>query len=355
MDRNLKEALLINSNFFDDKSAFSSDDGDEKWNEFNRLLKTHLYIIGFDLSDWYDENDNYEIIICVRIDLNFTMIYNLSHRHPNSRLIYIASEEESVCPFHNKTFLKYLPFDIIYTWQSEATDNHGLFKHYFYPHSSQITQLENFNKKFICTVTSLKSGYGVFMNQEYLKRRNLIYKFSQLGGHIFGHGWSPKLKNYKGIVLNKFHKMQNYTYALVLENSFNEDNAISEKIFHAMKAGAIPVYLGAPNIDKILPKYSFVDLREFNSLSNCINYLDKNPDIIERSRKVISHFLKSTTYEFHTSEYWAKQIVDDIEDITETKYRTWPMWKLMLVAFLLTKGTFLLTKFFRSMLRAFLK
>ncbi|MDB0018050.1 glycosyltransferase family 10 [Planktomarina temperata] len=351
----MRNALLIKAAYFDERSAFSSDDGDEKWNEFNRLLKLNLFKVGYDLLDRYDETDEYEVIICFRIDLNFGLIHYLTQRYPNSKFIYIASEEETVCPFHNRSFLQDLPFDIIYTWQLKEAYNGKLFKHYFYPHSSKITRLENSGKNFICTVTSLKSGYGVFMNREYRQRRNLIYEFDQLGGDIFGYGWPLKLKNYKGIALNKFHAIHNYTYTLILENSFNEHNAVSEKIFHAMRAGSIPVYLGAPNIDKILPKDSFVDLRSFESLSSCLNYLIANPDIITPYRLVISQFLSSTNYAVHTSEFWAEKIVGDIKESQLVANRDWCIWRLLLTASILTKGTFLFTKFFRSMICAILK
>ena len=47
----------------------------------------------------------------------------------------------------------------------------------------------------------------------------------------------------------------------------SERSFITEKIFHAIIAGCVPIYLGAPNICKFIPKKTFVDLRDFE---NCI-------------------------------------------------------------------------------------
>jgi hypothetical protein len=50
---------------------------------------------------------------------------------------------------------------------------------------------------------------------------------------------------------------------LVIENSILEDY-VSEKALQALHLGAVPIYLGAPNAAEILPRGSFINLRDYN-------------------------------------------------------------------------------------------
>lgn len=63
--------------------------------------------------------------------------------------------------------------------------------------------------------------------------------------------WFSEPKNYFGAPESKFEILNNYRYSLVIENSMNY---MSEKLFDALLARSIPVYVG-PNIEKFgIPK-----------------------------------------------------------------------------------------------------
>ena len=52
-----------------------------------------------------------------------------------------------------------------------------------------------------------------------------------------------------------------YKFVIAIENTLAHDY-VSEKFFDALAAGAVPIYLGAPNIDEYAPgEYAFVDAR----------------------------------------------------------------------------------------------
>ena len=56
-----------------------------------------------------------------------------------------------------------------------------------------------------------------------------------------------------------------YKFQLVIENSI-EPLYVTEKIFHAWEAGAVPLYLGAPEIERFVPgPNSYIDLRRFSA------------------------------------------------------------------------------------------
>eukprot|EP01062_Namystynia_karyoxenos_P024678 TRINITY_DN19645_c0_g1_i1.p1 TRINITY_DN19645_c0_g1~~TRINITY_DN19645_c0_g1_i1.p1 ORF type:complete len:539 (+),score=136.79 TRINITY_DN19645_c0_g1_i1:96-1619(+) len=64
-----------------------------------------------------------------------------------------------------------------------------------------------------------------------------------------------------------------YTFALVVENSVSIDY-VTEKIYEPLLAGAIPVYLGAPNVENFLPTRTAAILAvDFPSVASLARYL----------------------------------------------------------------------------------
>lgn len=72
------------------------------------------------------------------------------------------------------------------------------------------------------------------------------------------------LRRYRGIAEDKLAVMSNYRFALCFENA-SFPGYITEKIFDAFFAGCIPVYLGAPDVERYIPRDAFVDVREFRT------------------------------------------------------------------------------------------
>jgi len=72
-----------------------------------------------------------------------------------------------------------------------------------------------------------------------------------------------------------------YKFHFAFENSDNEDY-VTEKVYHALYAGTVPVYLGAPNIDMFVPSnHSIIKVKDFESyekLAEYLLYLDKHDD-----------------------------------------------------------------------------
>jgi hypothetical protein len=51
---------------------------------------------------------------------------------------------------------------------------------------------------------------------------------------------------------NEIHLLERYEFTLVLESDIDTD-WVGKRLFHALKAGSIPIYSGAENIDDFLP------------------------------------------------------------------------------------------------------
>jgi len=68
----------------------------------------------------------------------------------------------------------------------------------------------------------------------------------------------PNIQSAKHIVL------QRYLFYVAAENC-NEIDYVSEKVYHALSAGNVPIYLGAPNIDQFVPPNSVLKVPQDRS------------------------------------------------------------------------------------------
>jgi len=106
----------------------------------------------------------------------------------------------------------------------------------------------------------------------------------------------------------KINLMSQYLFVLVFENS-NTVDYVTEKLFHAFLAGAIPVYMGAPNVEDFLPAPdSIIKVSDFSSaqqLANYLNFVANDYEVYNRYHKWrgdgwSESFLKMLHYTWHT-------------------------------------------------------
>ena len=79
---------------------------------------------------------------------------------------------------------------------------------------------------------------------------------------------------------SKLNTVARYHFCLALENSIAPDY-VTEKIFDALRAGSVPVYLGAPNVRDFVPQASFIDVNAHGGsrgLARYLNHLAASPD-----------------------------------------------------------------------------
>jgi len=63
-----------------------------------------------------------------------------------------------------------------------------------------------------------------------------------------------------------------YKFSICFEN-LSYEGYVTEKIIDCFNAGVIPIYMGAPDINDFVPENSFIDFRDFGSLSDLNIYL----------------------------------------------------------------------------------
>lgn len=78
--------------------------------------------------------------------------------------------------------------------------------------------------------------------------------------------------SWRGIAPTKAEVLRQSRFSIVYENAIFR-GYITEKIFDAFCAGNVPIYWGAPDITKYIPKACFIDRRDFSSYEALYDFL----------------------------------------------------------------------------------
>lgn len=137
---------------------------------------------------------------------------------------------------------------------------------------------------------SWKDVFIMENNMLYQSRRDFVRTFNRYYPNtldVYGRGWEGKSDGwvykifpdppyvinpspYKG---EKLDLLKKYRFVLAFENYKGNEGYISEKIFDALYAGAIPIYLGDEKIDSWVDSKCFVDARKFKSLDCLVKFI----------------------------------------------------------------------------------
>lgn len=248
-------------------------------------------------------------------------------RGMKERLVLFLWEGKAVSP-SNYNFALYKKFNYIFTWNDALVDNKKFFK--FHLPIAKDTQMHEpvafSQKKFLVNISINKSSSTP--RELYSERRKSISYFdTHFPGQfdLFGVGWNEprrrierllpwtvkKFKSYKGKVDNKIETLKQYAFSLCYENLAEEDGYITEKIFDCLKAGTVPIYWGAENIEKYVDKDAFIDRRKFKSnreLGEFLSRMDEanyQPYIVAGQR-----YLQSTQFSLFGREHFADTIIN---------------------------------------------
>ena len=144
----------------------------------------------------------------------------------------------------------------------------------------------------------------------YGKKWNMSGRFpTRFGGFI--HSIEKRLPfkyypfpSWKGVILNKQDILRNSRFSIVYENIRGLKGYITEKIFDAFVAGNVPVYWGAEDIDKYIPKECFIDRRSFISHEKLYDFL-KNMSEKQyiNYQKNIKNFIENQSEEFSCKRF----------------------------------------------------
>ena len=183
------------------------------------------------------------------------------------------------------------------------------------------------NKRVPLTLKRILAGIvsGVFYRELYKERLEIIEYFSGKDFDLYGMGWDKSiigetrqlreaiLGSYRGSVDDKIRTLAQYKFTFTLENTVSK-GYVTEKIFDAMFAGAVPIYLGAPDIADFVHKAAFIDMRDFKNYGELELYLRT----MTKKRYLeyidaINTYIQSPEYDRFSQESFARKILSLIE------------------------------------------
>lgn len=151
----------------------------------------------------------------------------------------------------------------------------------------------------------------------YSERIKAIAELSERKGiDLYGRGWEKWWSrqslwwaywryrraisiNYRGGCDSKWNTLSEYRFSLCFEN-MPMDGYITEKIFDCFYAGTIPIYRGASNIKTIIPDGAYIDMRNFNTYDEMLDYVQSmSHDQWQSMREVARHFLQTQGRELY--------------------------------------------------------
>lgn len=137
---------------------------------------------------------------------------------------------------------------------------------------------------------------------------------------LYGVGWDRGIPGfsaeegrllqtrYGGAPADKSAVLAEHRFALCYENTAFR-GYVSEKLFDCLFAGTIPVYLGAPDVDELIPSGCFIDGRDFPDLDDLEGYLRAvTPEQAARAREAATRFLDSPDFDRFRTERFVAQM-----------------------------------------------
>ncbi len=225
------------------------------------------------------------------------------------RRILIQTETPIITPYAYRKLDRLIPriYQKIFLVTREP-EGYDFFNHFLCTSGEVIGSYFNDPKeKFLVLINTNKISHSFSNRELFGERLHAIQYFSGVPGFdLFGSGWNKLPKNplywhykkyaaraWRGTAENKMKTIAQYKFMICYENS-SYRGYVSEKIFDCMAAGVVPVYLGAPDVETIVPKNCFIDKRDFKTYEELHAFLKSRTEKdLETYRKAMAVFLKN--------------------------------------------------------------
>ena len=67
--------------------------------------------------------------------------------------------------------------------------------------------------------------------------------------------------------------IRQYAFVTAFENSYYP-GYVTEKLWEPLGQGSLPIYLGAPNVNMMFPEKSFINVNDFGTLDDLVDYIE---------------------------------------------------------------------------------
>jgi len=268
----------------------------------SRQLQDSLARRGVHLTcvDWDNIRSAEKIIF---FDMDYTLLRQcLDAGMSPDRLVLFLYEPDAVFP-HQYNEKVWRHFGQIFTWRDDLVDNARFFK-YKWPLRRRLkSPLPGFHERRLVTMINANK-YSFVHGEGYSYRRKAIEFFDTCSEFdLYGPGWNDSssllnrgnfitavrsgrlakffnnvlemrlFRSYLGPVADKDETLSHYRFCLCFENQLNRPGYITEKIFDCFVSGAIPVYLGATNIEEYIPRDCFIPMNEMKNFQCLLEFM----------------------------------------------------------------------------------
>lgn len=316
-----------------------------------KALRKRLMKEGIELHTQYKHRpEDCEVIIC----LNETAFFQSYTRSPANRKLLLILSEPPVYNANDWLECKHRVFDAVLSYAEELLKRDSKkYRYSPYPiqFASSLADLPDeqafLARKLSClvagafTITKGKPELKSLLHERYrilkwfnrhapadldfYSRSNPQDKFLYFRASSYLGRLSPALRQkfatwlyrknlehiYKGAIkgTEKPRVLARYRFNMCLENTYGIRGLISEKIFDCFEAGTVPVYYGAPDIARHIPKSSFVAYEDFASLRDLHQFL-RNMDYPSYLSYLQSaqHFLQKEA-DYFSVDHFVEQIL----------------------------------------------
>lgn len=246
------------------------------------------------------------------------------------RLALFMFEPPSVFPRNYDREL-HQAFRIIFTWDPTLADGQKYHRIYLpnptaYPEMPLVPFPE---RKLVVDISGYK--FSDHERELFTERRRLVRFFEEYCPDqfdLYGEGWNLSalqylwrrlrdrnvrrefFPSYRNPVRNKWDVYPRYKFGICYENIRDQPGYVSLKIFDCMRAGCVPIYLGAPDITDYVDREAFVDRRAFESNKDLAQFMAAmGPGEHSRYVEAGQRFLRSPRFQPFLSEYFVETVV----------------------------------------------
>jgi hypothetical protein len=205
-------------------------------------------------------------------------------------------------------------FGTIFVMFDELVDNSSYFKfHHHQGRTSTMKNIPSFEEKKFCIM--IQSNLLCSEPGELYSKRKEAADFFALedGFDLYGSGWEGNAAWKGRHDKDKLELLRQYRFHLCYENMENQRGFVTERIFESFYGGCVPVYWGASNIEKYVPKECFIDRRDFSSNEELCRYLRQvDQKSYDSYLEAAQRFLKTPEAALFSPKGFAKTIMNRI-------------------------------------------
>ncbi|MDP1614431.1 MAG: glycosyltransferase family 10 [Methylococcales bacterium] len=208
--------------------------------------------------------------------LNQTILESIA-KHPREKCFFFNLEPITThAVFYSDIMTQY--FGKIFVLYDNLVDNRFFFK-FYHPQCNEevVHPAVPFEEKKLFVMIQANHFVDHPLS-EYAERRKAAAFLSKTGEFdLYGKGWEG-YSSWKGWTKTKtLDVLKNYKFSFVYENMSEQYGCLSSRLFDAIYAKSVPIYLGPKNINDYVPSNCFINLKDFPSYEELYQYL-KNMD-----------------------------------------------------------------------------